>query len=99
VNQQFRLQKFQKAVPGVAGATDDLVVLAKLATAAGATSASGDLNHVWQALAASVPALGTATFATIPESGLLLDGMPFAALPFIEGETLHYKPAAKTTAA
>jgi len=99
VNQQFRLQKFQKAVPGVAGATDDLVVLAKLATAAGATSVSSDLNTIWQALAASVPALGTATFASIPETGLLLDGMPFAALPFIEGETLHYKPAAKTTAA
>jgi NADH-quinone oxidoreductase subunit G len=99
VNQQFRLQKFQKAVPGVAGATDDLVVLAKLATAAGASSVSGDLSQVWQALAASVPALGTATFASIPEAGLLLDGTPFAAQPFIEGETLHYKPAAKTTAA
>ncbi len=96
VNQQFRLQKFQKAVPGVAGATDDLVVLAKLVTAAGAVSVSGELSQVWQALAASVPALGTVTFASIPEAGLLLDGTPFAALPFIEGETLHYKPAAKT---
>jgi len=99
VNQQFRLQKFQKAVPGVAGATDDLVVLAKLATAAGAASVPGDLASVWSALTAAMPALGPVSFANIPESGLLLDGTPFAALPFIEGETLHFKPAAKTTAA
>src|SRR6185369_5264140 len=30
VNQQFRLQKFARAVPAPAGATDDLVVLTKL---------------------------------------------------------------------
>jgi hypothetical protein len=27
----------------------------------------------------------------------LLDATPFAALPFIEGETLHYKPAVAAT--
>jgi len=30
---------------------------------------------------------------------LLLDGTPWAGLPFIEGETLHYKPAAPVPAA
>ena len=35
VNQQFRIQKFSKAVPAPTGATDDLVVLAKLANVAG----------------------------------------------------------------
>jgi NADH-quinone oxidoreductase subunit G len=98
VNQQFRIQKFLKAVPVAAGATDDLVVLAKLATVAGATVADGDINAVWQTLAAEVSALGTMTFANIPETGLLLNLTPWAALPFVEGETLHYKPVAAIAA-
>ena len=87
INQQFRLQKFAKAVPGPQGATDDLVVLAKLAN----LSAS-DIASVWKLLAAEVPALGTMSYANLTETGLLLDATPFAALPFVEGETLHYKP-------
>ncbi len=95
VNQQFRLQKFQKAIPGPVGATDDLAVLARLVNAAGG-SAPADLAGVWSALAAAVPALAGVTFAKVPETGLVLDAAPFAALPFAEGETLHYQPAAKT---
>jgi NADH-quinone oxidoreductase subunit G len=34
------------------------------------------------------------TFANLPATGLLLDATPYAALPFAEGETLHFKPAA-----
>ncbi|MDP3072778.1 MAG: 2Fe-2S iron-sulfur cluster-binding protein [Opitutaceae bacterium] len=93
VNQQFRLQKFAKAVPGPAGATDDLAVLAKLAKVA-----ATDLASVWTLLAAEVPALGTMSFANIPDTGLLLDATPFAGLPFVEGESLHYQPAAKVAA-
>ena len=98
VNQQFRIQKFAKAVPGPQGATDDLIVLAKLATAAGATAAS-DMGSVWKLIAAEVPALATMTYANLPETGLLLDATQFLALPFVEGETLHYKPAQPAVAA
>jgi len=98
VNQQFRLQKSAKAVPGPQGTTDDLIVLAKLATAAGATIAS-DLGSIWKLLATEIPVLGPITYANLPETGLLLDSTPFAALPFVEGETLHYKPAAPAVAA
>ena len=98
VNQQFRIQKFAKAVPGPQGATEDLIVLAKLATAAGATAAS-DMGSVWKLIAAEVPALATMTYANLPETGLVLDATPFAALPFVEGETLHYKPAQPAVAA
>jgi NADH-quinone oxidoreductase subunit G len=94
VNQQFRIQKFAKAVPGPAGATDDLAVLAKLAGVAGAKVAA-DLSAVWTALAASVPGLATMTHAKLPATGLLLDGTPWAAEPFVEGPGLHYQPAAK----
>ncbi|MBW7894246.1 MAG: (2Fe-2S)-binding protein [Opitutaceae bacterium] len=99
VNQQFRLQKFAKAVPGLAGATDDLVALAQLVAAAGGEKVAPDLTSVWTALAAAVPALGGITPAKIPAAGRLLDAAPFAHLPFCEGETLHFKPAAAAATA
>ena len=94
VNQQFRLQKFFKCVPGPAGATDDLAVLAKLVTAVGGAAVPGELHALWTVLATEVAALKTITFANLPETGLLLDATPYAALSFVEGETFHYKPAA-----
>ncbi|MDB6170629.1 MAG: ferredoxin [Verrucomicrobia bacterium] len=97
VNQQFRLQKFHQAVPGPPGATEDLVVLSRLATAVGA-AVPAELGQLWKTIAAEIPALGTMTFANLPEAGLLLDATPYAALPFAEGETLHYKPASPAAA-
>jgi NADH-quinone oxidoreductase subunit G len=98
VNQQFRIQRFAKAVPAAVGATDDLVVLARLAAAAGGPALGSDVGSLWPAIAAQVPALGTMSYANIPDTGLLLDGAPWASLPFAEGPTLHFKPAAKEAA-
>jgi NADH-quinone oxidoreductase subunit G len=93
VNQQFRIQKFSPAVPGPAGATDDLAVLARLAGAAGGQGGrSGGLAEVWSELSAAVPALAGVSYASIPDTGLLLDGTPWAGLPFAEGESLHFRP-------
>jgi NADH-quinone oxidoreductase subunit G len=93
VNQQFRLQRFQRAVPGPAGAHDDLELLARLIGAAGGTAAPADLAGVWRELAAAVPALAGRNFTTVPDLGLPLDPAPFAGLPFVEGPGLHYTPA------
>jgi len=97
VNQQFRIQKFAKAVPGPTGVVDDLVTLSALIVALGGES-SGDLAAVWADLAAQVPALASVTYHKIPDDGLLLDPTPYASLPFVEGETLHYKPLIRATA-
>jgi len=94
VNQQFRLQKFAKAVPGVTGAVDDLTVLAKLIVAAGGALVAVEINALWSVLAAEVPALGPISFKTLPDTGLLLDSTPWAGWAFVEGETLHYQPKA-----
>ena len=102
VNQQFRIQKFAKAVPALAGATDDLVVLAKLlgaASPAGAPAYPSEIGSLWKLIAAEVPALGTMLYANIPDTGLLLDPTPWLGLAFAEGETLHYKPAAPAASA
>jgi NADH-quinone oxidoreductase subunit G len=96
VNQQFRLQKFFKCVPGPTGAADDLVVLSKLIAVSGGPAIPSEVHALWPVMAAEVSALKTITFANLPETGLLLDATAFNTLPFIEGETLHYKPPAAT---
>jgi NADH-quinone oxidoreductase subunit G len=35
----------------------------------------------------------------VPATGLMLDPSPWAGLPFIEGKTLHYEPAAQAATA
>lgn len=99
VNQQFRLQKFAKAVPGPAGVNDDLVTLAELVAAAGGGILPFELGQLWALLAAEVKALAGLSYAKLPATGHLLDASPWAGLPFCEGETLHFKPAAVPAAA
>jgi NADH-quinone oxidoreductase subunit G len=97
INQQFRIQKFIQAVPAAAGSFNDLAALGALSAAAGAAVAS-EIGTLWPVIAAEVPALSTVLYKNIPETGLLLDSTPWAGLPFVEGETLHFKPAAPVTA-
>ena len=94
VNQQFRIQRFHPCVPGPAGAADDLVALGKLVAAVGGAPVPTELHALWSVLVTEVGALKNVTLASLPDTGLLLDPTPFAGLPFVEGETLHYKPAA-----
>jgi NADH-quinone oxidoreductase subunit G len=99
VNQQFRIQKFAQAVPGPVGVANDLATLAQLVAVAGGAPVPADLGSLWTALAAEVPALATVTHASLPATGRLLDATPWVALPFVEGETLHFKPAAPAATA
>jgi NADH-quinone oxidoreductase subunit G len=94
VNQQFRIQRFAKAVPGVAGAVDDLVALARLASAAGAPPIGADIGSVWAAISSEVPVLSGVSYASIPDTGLLLDSGAWSGLAFAEGPSLHYAPPA-----
>ena len=99
INQQFRLQKFAKAIPGPAGATDDLVVLDQLVAMAGGEATDGVLRSIWKSLNAEVAQLANVTYANLPATGLLLDRSAFAHLTFAEGEGLHFKPVAAATSA
>ena len=96
VNQQFRLQKFSKAVPGPAGVADDLATLAQLVAAVGGPTIPSDLGSLWSIIAAEVKPLAGLSYATLPATGRVLDASAWAALPFIEGETLHFKPVVIT---
>jgi NADH-quinone oxidoreductase subunit G len=94
INQQFRIQKFLTAVPAPAAAASDLAVFSRLAAAFGAPALPAELAPLWAQIAAAVPALAHAAYRTLPETGLLLDATPWAALPFVETASLHFKPAA-----
>ncbi len=96
VNQQFRLQKFLKAVPGPAGVAEDSVVLAGLVAAVGGAAVPAELPALWAVLAAEVGALQGITFAQLPETGRVLDTPALALLPFPEGATLHHQPAVRS---
>ena len=82
----------------LAQALDDLAVLRRLiAGVSGAPSvAAAEVDSVWSELAAQVPALAGLTWSTIPATGAPIDGSAWAAQPYVEGESLHFKPAAKT---
>ncbi len=92
VNQQFRLQKFSKAVPGPTGVADDKVTLSSLLAAVGDSMISPDLASIWMALSGEAKTLAAVSYESLPDTGLLLDFSVWAGLPFVEGETLHYKP-------
>ena len=94
VNQQFLLQKFAKAVPGPQGVADDLITLTSLVAAVGGGMVSFDLGLLWMVLAAEVKPLAGLSYAKLPATGQLIDASAWAGLPFCEGETLHFKPAA-----
>jgi NADH-quinone oxidoreductase subunit G len=98
INQQFRIQRFAKAVPASTGATDDLVVLSKLVLAAGGPALGSDVGVLWGTISSEIQALGTMAYGSIPDTGLLLDGSAWSSLAFGEGATLHFKPAAREAA-
>ena len=98
INQQFRIQKFQAAIPGLAGTTNDLVILSKLFAGVAGTAFPSDLAGVWAQISMEVASLTGVTFANLPEEGLVINSTDFANLPFCEGETLHFKPAVKAAA-
>lgn len=100
VNQQFRLQKFLKAIPGPEGVETDLVSFSQILNHLEPDTGNLEsVDAVWAELAGEVSLLSGLTFRTLPPEGTLLDGTAFQHLSFCEGKTLHYQPAAETVEA
>jgi NADH-quinone oxidoreductase subunit G len=100
VNQQFRLQKFLQAVPGPENVVDDLVSLSQLLNRVERdTGALDSVDAVWAELSKEVSLFDGLSFSNLAPEGVPLDGGAFKHLPFCEGETLHYEPAAETVEA
>jgi NADH-quinone oxidoreductase subunit G len=94
VNQQFRLQKFEIAVPGPKAAMNDLVLLASLLANQTNEKVVSTVGSIWSELSSEISLLEGLSYTSLPASGQLLDASSFEGLPFAEGETLHYKPVA-----
>jgi len=96
INQEFRIQKFLPAIPGLAGAKDDLVVLSALLAGNDVVIPAKTATDVWTALSEEVALLKDLSFTSIAPTGVLLDGSAYQHLPFVEGKTLHFEPASET---
>ena len=100
INQQFRLQKFLQAIPGLSGVADDLETFSQLLNHV--EPDTGDLSSVqavWAELSSEISLFEGQSFAALSPEGVALDGSTFKHLPFCEGKTLHYEPAAETVEA
>ncbi len=94
INQQFRLQKFDAAIPGLAGTFDDLDVISALASRIGGLEKASVATPeaIWLSMKKDCPALANIDFATIPETGVVLDASAWRGIPFPETGSLHYSP-------
>ncbi len=90
VNQQFRLQKFLKAVPGPVGVTNSLETIKSLQDQLGGNSAGSSVGEIWEIMPTHVAELAGLTFESIPDDGVALVADRFTNLEFCEGKTLHY---------
>ena len=94
INQEFRLQKFEAAIPGIKGTESDLTILSTLAARASSSVATDvSVASVWEKLRAACPALANVDYAKIPDTGTLLDASPWANIAFPETGSLKWKPA------
>ncbi len=93
INQQFRLQQFNAAVPGHVGTHNDATILSGLLAALGGHDFEGKSNAIWSRLTEETPELAGLAHGNIPETGHLIDAARFSHHAFPETEGLHYKPA------
>jgi NADH-quinone oxidoreductase subunit G len=92
VNLNFRLQKFQQAVPGPAGLIPDIMLLGKLLSTLTGNDTPTNINSVWEDLSSENPAFSGISFANIPTEGQELDGSAYTQLDFPETKSLKFEP-------
>lgn len=99
INQQFRLQKFEQAIPGPVGVMPDIISLNKvLSLLEGEKTAQTGYSLIWDEMSKKIPQLSGIDFDSIPENGLLIDSSAWGRIDFPETKSLHYDPSSKVTA-
>lgn len=99
INQQFRIQKFHKAVPGPVGSIDDLAALSAIQASLSGETCPSVVGTVWEKIAAEGSIFEGLSFKGIADTGVLLDGSAFSGLAFVEGKSLHFEPKLEAAAA
>ena len=59
VNQNFRIQKFATAIPGLKGVNPDLVTFSKLGSALGCENAGSTVAAIWTSIQTTIPELAS----------------------------------------
>ena len=94
VNQNFRLQKFSKAIPGPLGLVTEVQILNTIVSNLDASEESAEnMEQLWAKMAEKNALLAGIQWTEIAEEGVQLEGSQFSQLEFIETENLKYKPA------
>ena len=97
INQQFRLQKFEQAIPGPVGVLTEIEFLSKvLGKLLDEPVPLATPQDVWQRLSHAQPILKNVHFDTIPERGVLIDGSDFDNFLFPEDSSLHFNPKSRS---
>lgn len=92
VNQQFRIQKFNRVVPGPRGCIEDLYSLATIVANIGNETFPSTVGSIWKRIASEIGQLAELSFQSLPDQGRILDSSAFEHLPFREGKSLHFEP-------
>ncbi len=99
INQEFRIQKFHRVIPGPGGAIEDLYALASIQANLSGESFPSTVGSVWKQLGAEETPFSGISFQGLSDKGQLLDGSAFDSLPFREGKSLHFEPKGEAVAA
>lgn len=94
VNQQFRLQKFQAAIPAPTDIVPGEKLISEILTLSG-KQVGLDLSNtkaIWEDMAKNIAEFTDMAFDKIPDSGRLLDASNFQDIEFPETKTLHFEP-------
>ena len=91
VNRQFRLQKFEQAVPGPIGVFPDIHFLYKLLnTLKNICQTTPSLSNLWQEICNFIPIVNNVKYSIIPKEGYLLDKDKFKKINFLDDPSLQY---------
>lgn len=92
INQNFRVQRFDAAIPGLAGTTNELEIISALTNRFN-VKFDASLDVVRKAISTECKVCGNVDFNKIPDEGIELADAPaaFANIAFPETGSLHYK--------
>jgi NADH-quinone oxidoreductase subunit G len=99
INQQFRIQKFDRVVPGPRGCIEDLYALATIIANIENETFPSTVGSIWTQIAGEISQLAELSFQSLPDQGKVLDSSAFEHLPFREGKSLHFEPKQEAVAA
>jgi NADH-quinone oxidoreductase subunit G len=92
INQQFRLQKFSRVVPGPGGAIEDLYALGTIQANLSGESFPSTIGSLWKQIGIEGSVFEGISFQSLSDQGEILDGSAFEHFSFREGKSLHFEP-------